>query len=351
MKTSVYKFYLLLLTLHTILPIHAGIITQQQAFETAHKVLSQANSSRAVDNIRLLWNSEALIADSRNANINPAFFVFAPNTGTGFVIVSGDDSVETLCAYSFDSSMPNSDNLPANVKDWLMGLRESILFQREQQKESSRSSHAVSRSDVGEQVIMLKTPLWNQDAPFNLQTPLDGGVNSLAGCVPVAIATVMRYYQWPERGVGQTDAYTTSSKHLSVPSRNLEEPYQWDQMRLTYINHRYNTEEAEAVARLIADIGCVLQANYTAKSTSAYYSMSLIVERFKYHPSICSVDRGSYSQSDWIELMKGELMLERPVLYRASSAQSGHAMVLDGFTTTDLFHINWGWSGMCDGFK
>lgn len=350
MRTVIYRFCLLLMGLCAILPIHAKVVTQQQALETARKVLSQSNDSRSVGNIRLLWNSEALVTESRNVDANPAFFVFVPDNGTGFVIVSGDDSVEALCAYSFNASMLSPGNLPVNVKEWLRGLRESILYQRKQLENDSRYSYVSSRSDVGEQVIMLRTPLWNQDAPFNLQTPMDAGVNSLAGCTPVAIATIMRYYQWPAQGVGQTDAYTTRSKQISVASRNLEEPYQWDKMRLTYINNRYSEEEAQAVARLMADIGCAQQADYSAESTGAGCSPSVMAKKFSYHPGMHYVYRDSYSKSDWIELMKSELILERPILYSAFHAQSGHAMVLDGFTTTDYFHVNWGWGGYCDGF-
>lgn len=348
MKTVFYRLYIVWVGLFVSLSVHAGIVTRQQALETARKVWTQTDS-RAANGLRLWWTSEQLMPASRQVAA-PAFYVFAPDKGTGFVIVSGDDSVESICAYSFDSAMPEPDNLPMNFKAWVLGLRENILYCRDENKNASSYSRSGDWLDIGEQVVMLRTPLWNQDSPFNGQTPLDGDVNSLAGCTAVSLAMVMRYYQWPEQGIGSTEAYTTETKQISVPARNLEEPYQWDKMRLTYLTNRYSAEEAEAVARLIADVGAAMQADFTAKSTGASALPSVLSEKFDYHPGMYYVHRDNYTQTEWIELMKGELILKRPVWYSAFYSGSGHAMVLDGYTTNDYFHVNWGWSGYCDGF-
>ena len=39
-----------------------------------------------------------------------------------------------------------------------------------------------------------------------------------------------------------------------------------------------------------------------------------------------------------------------PVFYGGSSDSGGHAFVLDGYTDNGYFHVNWGWSGYCNGY-
>ena len=346
MKAITKKLVLVGLCLSMLLPITAAVVDRQQAHKTALAVLQKNQVSRSVNDLRLIWDSEFLEPTSRQTAA-PAYYVFESTTGKGFVIVAGDDAVDPVCGYSFDSSMPSPDNLPDNFKIWMKGLRASILHIRQTGKSTSR---AASRADIGEEVILMKTPLWNQDYPFNIQAPMDGDKPSFAGCTAVAIATVMHYYKWPEQGVGQTDAYTTSTKGISVAPRNLEIPYDWDNMRRTYITNRYTEEEANAASRLIVDIGCAIGADFTAESTGAAVRHAILAQKFKYNPGVYYVLRDSYKQADWISLMKSELIMERPILYTVDKIDGGHAIVLDGYTTADYFHVNWGWGGYCDGF-
>ena len=38
---------------------------------------------------------------------------------------------------------------------------------------------------------------WTQDKPYNLYCPVKGGEKTIAGCVAIAMAQVMRYWEWP----------------------------------------------------------------------------------------------------------------------------------------------------------
>ena len=44
------------------------------------------------------------------------------------------------------------------------------------------------------------------------------------------------------------------------------------------------------------------------------------------------------------------LFRSRPVLYAGTSSGGAHAFVCDGYDGNGLFHINWGWGGMCNGY-
>ena len=45
-----------------------------------------------------------------------------------------------------------------------------------------------------------------------------------------------------------------------------------------------------------------------------------------------------------------EVSEERPVLYGGSSINGGHQFIVDGYDGKGLFHMNWGWGGMSDGY-
>ena len=53
----------------------------------------------------------------------------------------------------------------------------------------------------------------------------------------------------------------------------------------------------------------------------------------------------------WDEMIYAELHAGRPVYYSGSSESSGHAFVVDGYQADgQLYHVNWGWGGQCDGY-
>ena len=58
------------------------------------------------------------------------------------------------------------------------------------------------------------------------------------------------------------------------------------------------------------------------------------------------------SDSLWIDMLKQELDLGRPIPYRGTMDEenAAHAFVCDGYDENDFFHFNWGWSGRYNGF-
>ena len=53
---------------------------------------------------------------------------------------------------------------------------------------------------------------------------------------------------------------------------------------------------------------------------------------------------------EWNELLQNELDNDRPIIYSGYNSQSGHAFILDGYTDTNYYSVNWGWSGYCNGY-
>ena len=330
----------------------AGNVTEQQARRVAVAFFQSAPLTRVSESdLRLVRDSESSL--TRSSGAAPAYYVFDNVAGGGFVIVAGDDVASPVLGYSFTEEFPEG-TLPPNVQGWLDGLREEINAAR---RDGVLPEEAVTRAwqdtRSGEAVVDLETARWDQGAPYNKLCPLYRTAQTYTGCTATALAIIMRYHQWPERGVGTLPAYVTTTNHLTIPALQLGHAYDWGNMPLDY-GRSYTQAQAQAVATLMRDCGYMLESDYGTDDnggTGAYVDAVLrVAEYMDYDKSIRCVMRDSYTSSEWYELMQDELDSSRPILYTGSSEEAGHAFVLDGYTTNNYYSVNWGWSGYYNGY-
>jgi hypothetical protein len=208
----------------------------------------------------------------------------------------------------------------------------------------------------------LETAQWDQWAPFNNQSPEVNGEKCPTGCVATALAIVMRYWKWPNAGVGTLPKYsfnpeTGESYEPELGWINgayhgggyeLGEEYDWDAMPLDNYD-QFNESQQNAVSHLMKDCGTLLQTAYSfaLSSGAAFDKVNSIKEFFNYDKAFtkqCAVNYSSYDE--WTTILKKELNDGRPIL-----ASGGlHAYVIDGYDDNDYFSINWGWGGQDNGF-
>ena len=330
----------------------AGNVTEQQARRVAVAFFQSAPQTRVSESdLRLVRDSESSL--TRSSGAAPAYYVFDNVSGGGFVIVAGDDVASPVLGYSFTEEFPEG-TLPPNVQDWLDGLREEINAARRGGWEAEAAvTRAWQNTRSGDVVVDLETARWDQGAPYNKLCPLYRTAQTYTGCTATALAIIMRYHQWPERGVGTLPAYVTTTNHLTIPAQKLGHAYDWDNMPLDY-GRSYTQAQAQAVATLMRDCGYMLESDYGTDDnggTGAYVDAVLrVAEYMDYDKSIRCVMRDSYTSSEWYELMQDELDSSRPILYTGSSEEAGHAFVLDGYTTDNYYSVNWGWSGYYNGY-
>ena len=201
---------------------------------------------------------------------------------------------------------------------------------------------------------------WHQRSPFNLDCPLEAGMDledpkedvtiytrTLVGCVPLSVGMIMSYYEWPESCSGilmhwremkqiDPDNAVNSLSHLPIPQ--------------------------QSVPRFLARLGDKNNLNsfHTSQTTSAIveetYKRTFV--NFNYRkPS----DFKEYSD---IEL-KNLINDEKPVLIHGN----GHIWVIDGLIFDAdvevinpggmnywkkgaglMFHHVWGWKGNSNGY-
>ena len=327
----------------------AGNVTEQQARRVAVAFFQSAPQTRVSESdLRLIRDSESSL--TRSGGAAPAYYVFDNVSGGGFVIVAGDDVASPVLGYSFTEEFPEG-TLPPNIQDWLDGLREEINAARRGGWEAEAAvTRAWQNTRSGDVVVDLETARWDQDAPYNQLCPTSRNMRTLTGCTATALAIIMRYHQWPEKGVGTLPAYNTTTNGLTIPALQLGHAYDWDNMPLDY-GRSYTQAQAQAVATLMRDCGYLLKSDYGTDATSAYVDkVLLLAEYMGYDKGITCEIRDTYSSAEWYEKMQNELDNHRPVLYSGANDEGGHAFVLDGYTTDNYYSVNWGWSGYCNGY-
>ena len=296
--------------------------------------------------LELVWDGETT---STRTAADPAFYVFNRTDAPGFVVIAGDDVAVPLLGYSSENGF-RTEKMPDHVRAWFAAVRQTILDARASQKPALAAWRDGQRADVGTIVRQLSTALWSQSPPFNDDCPLYRGERTVTGCVATAAAIVMHYNRWPDCGIGVVPAYTTSTYSISVPARTLR-PYDYDLMLDRYDNG-YTPAQAAETARLIADAGAICSIDYGLEATGGFTDDLLVglVTYMRYSKQAMLVDKKSYSDREWFDLMKREVGENRPVIYGGVSDRGGHQFVLDGYTDGDYFHFNWGWGGYNNGW-
>lgn len=270
-----------------------------------------------------------------------AVYVFSAADGAGFMAVAGDTAAPAVLGYS-DSGTFDADDMPPAMRWWLGQYAEQI---RNYAATATASSGATA-DFAYEPIEPMIATRWNQDAPYNALCPEIDGSRTPTGCVATAMAQVLRYHRWPERCQGGTYAYTTATGKINL-SFDFD-AYAPDWADMPARPAASNT----AVADLMYACGVALNMDYQKDASAADVADAApaMYKYFGYDAGIRFCQRMFYSRTEWNSLVYSQLKEYGPVLYRGQADNGGHAFVCDGCSADGYFHINWGWSGMSDGY-
>lgn len=355
----------------TTLLIGLSTIVQAQQRDI-HELDSIANSIFKHTGVRALAStmkmnlksSQILQADSLKAR--EAFYVYTPASGDDcFVIVSGDQRLPAVLGYS-DNTTFNADSLPEGLQwylrkcehdSYLLSKQDPEVTQAIRTKNLATTKVTATQTRATNSVEpLLGGRIWNQGAPFNKQCPLiSAWTKSVTGCVATAMAQIMAYHKYPEKGTGHI-YYTTPTNQLLVNvDLDNEEPYDWTNMLDSYENSgSYNSTQANAVAQLMFHAGASANMDYTNNVSGTYdiNAVGGLINHFKYDDETHIIYRSYYAPEEWHSILQTELSAGRPIYYSGANRwkRGGHAFVIDGFDEEGLYHVNWGWSGLCNGY-
>ena len=296
------------------------------------------------------------INEAKNDKGKTSFYIINYNEG-GFLLLSADKRTEPILGFSENGKFDIDENsYPPGLKIWVKDAKKQIteiqnsnIEQSEKDKLAWKqvqyliaSSNLFAKEppiecyDHTETITVgpLLSTVWEQEGGFNdaLSYKNCDGINRqvLAGCVPIAMAQVMKYYQYPTN-------------------------YSWSSMPLT--------TGTTTTANLIADIHNAIHNEYSdnpkykcdeygvATNVDSNKDMAIVLKtQFNYSYA----SKASYDYNT----VKNNLDNNKPVILNGNDGgPEGHMWVCDGyrqlfFYSADCtggsfyptFHMNWGWS-------
>ncbi|MBP4137277.1 C10 family peptidase [Flavobacterium geliluteum] len=320
---------------------------------------------------------------------NPSMYIINYENN-GFVIISGDNRISPILAYSDNNSFPTeSSDMPEGIITWMKTIDQTVKKIRKDKKEQSKdlkklwlsSNHvnvlyrsntsvvtktskgrAPSSADYitegdcnnGDNMTTLQLSIgqllqteWGQGVGYNDLLDTKGCAAALngrpyTGCVATAVAQVMRYHEYPAN-------------------------YNWNLM---------NNGGSYETSRLMRDLGyqANLNMNYGCSSSGAdRKDIVRTLSNFGYPAA-------NYRNYDY-GTVKFEIVYGRPVILCGSEkadflifgSKGGHCWVVDGISEMQYYNcvpdpntpgevmsqlistgaylrMNWGWNGIYNGY-
>lgn len=306
---------------------------------TSNELISTKSSEIVVDNaFSIKGNSE-----------NPLLHVINFKNG-GFTIIAGDNRLMPVQAYSSSGAFSRNDNdYPLGLKIWIESIQDSLSriknvepdlntiaawqkfnnVTRYSQLTRSLTPEGGVLPEADTVVGPLITDSWHQESPYNDSLAntahyypnggYAGTLRPLVGCVPLAIARIMRYHEYP-------NSFSWSSMPNSTPQSTVTPAF-------------------------IKDIHQHLISFYSPSTVFSYYVYESIFGGYSHgtgFPSTFQIGpflRSEYSYSAAIDqsysissysAMRRELIDHSlPCIIRgyvdSASYSSGHAWICDGY--------------------
>ena len=347
------KILLTLLAFMATVAMNAEQVSKQQALQKAQQFMPGKKFGEARGLARSAGSSEG-----------EPFYVFNAEGNQGFVIVSGDDRTSEILGYSKTGKL-DINQLPENLKGWLEGYARQIEALGTSAEQANKAK--TRGADSWKAIAPLIQTQWDQHYPYNMMCPDKNGkdwrdpgfdtdhlmtddqtkYHCVTGCVAAAMAQVIYYWKCLDN-CQAIPAYKTDSRGWTMNALPAT-TFKWAQMKNTYKGDETG-ESAEAVAELFRYCGQAVEMDYGLGGSSAGVTPFELAEYFGFGKNAKYVVRSLYSLSVWEGMIYKELSENRPVLYGGSSLSGGHQFIVDGYDGSGLFHMNWGWGGMSDGY-
>ena len=302
--------------------------------------------------------SERVVTNSNNVNL-PVYYTF--NTKDRFVIVSGEDRGEEILGVG-DGAI-DFNNIPCNMQAWLDLYKKQIeyLQDRPGMVVEVQTRLAANRAS---NVSPMLTAKWNQQSPYYNECVING-VQCVTGCPATSLAQVFYYWKYPTAPTGVVPAYRFRANSWSSWTNVAALPsitFDWANMKNSYTFSSTSAQKT-AVAKLMRYIGQAEHMEYGSNGSGISSDSTVLIANackfYGYDNNVRAIKKTSYygstyySDSQWANLIQGELEAGHPIVYCAISDEGsggGHAFNVDGYTvSSNKYHINWGWGGYGDG--
>jgi hypothetical protein len=351
MKKFILSLGLLTLAAHGF----AKSVNTQTALQVAKNFIGSYSNSRTVADLGL--------STTYYSKTNPqqaVIYVFsAPHA---FVLVAADDKSKPILGYSTESAF-GTENISPEVSYWLDNYKTQIDYAVAHSRTPIRAitnqwndlAQDLGGSTAGKPtgVSPMIATTWDQMPVYNLLCP----TGTPTGCVATAMAQIMKFWNNPTTGTG-SHSYSSSTQGGTMSANFGATTYSWANMP-NVVNSSSTTTQKNAVATLMFHCGVSVDMDYAPSGSGAQVidmsmgwpcSENAMKNYFGYKSTIKGYDRADFSDTQWVKMLKFEINTGRPVLYAGFGQVGGHAFDFDGYDDNGLFHINWGWGGMSNGY-
>ena len=380
----------------------ADDLTPEIAKQKAASFLLQKASSTGRSNAKASVSATQMQEVAVNAD---NLYVFNIGKTDGFVIIANDDNCDRILGYS-DTGHLDSNDMPEALQEMLQAYNKNVGAAK-----ASPRKAPTRGNNMAPVKPMLKT-YYNQSGVYNMYLPIvkqpdeEGSSRRMAptGCVSVAMAQIMAYWQWPKRveaipgyvmdktgsdeditvyaknpnstDGGWMDIFTPQSgevKPLPAYNINWSNIYQgsydddyfkgmWSSANsynkvFSYYWSGSTLAKMQEIGRLFLYACSSLQMYYTYTGSGAKSAdmITLLPKYFGYKNQIKKNERRNFTEEAWEQLLYNEISNGRPVIYAGKAQKStggtgAHSYILDGYDGEGLWHVNWGWNGSCDGY-
>jgi len=328
----------------------AAPVALNKAQRVAENIYAERSNTGIIDGFNL---RSIDIIDENAVNL---LYVFQLES-EGFILVPGDDRVQPLLAYSFESPFFIED-VPQNVAWMIDAYKDVVRYAIESDESPTEKVNAAwEKYNTGNGLNIrnrdMKGPLllshWNQSGAWNDYCPGEtecGGDQVPSGCVAVSMAAIMHYWAYPLTGEGENQCYCGG---YGTQSADFSEAF------YDYAAMEDAVSGSDAASFLVWHAAIGVNMDYDcegsgAQVTGGYPSAEYAMKNyFKYKSSIYDTAPYSWSDSEWVAKLQNEISANRPFIYVGYNDEGGHAWNCDGYDG-ELFHMNWGWGGQSDGW-
>lgn len=247
------------------------------------------------------------------------------------------------------------DDTPPALNYWLLGYAKEVKWYQEEGRKTAQILKAPSAAKAAAAPILIEPLLgdikWGQGAPYNnrirLTNPTTGKKDPCyTGCVATAMAMVLYYWskRGRKRGCKATPAYTTTTKKYPVAA--LPSIAMFDYKHMTDAKPTTTVSKA-AVAELMEYCGKAVYMDYTNSVSWALITKMMSGLKTLMNVPSERVECRYVTTPKFKARIIADLQAGCPVIMFGG----GHCFVCDGYdSSTDLFHFNWGWNGLCNGW-
>ncbi len=169
----------------------------------------------------------------------------------------------------------------------------------------------------------------------------------LVGCGGVAVAQILKYwgYEVIPQGyisyISYIKDYDGHTHPTPISVNFAQQNYLWARMN----NHSPNTHNA----LLLYHAAVAVRSDFGPSGTLSvtYNTKNALINFFGLNATLKS--KGTYDYNSWVNLLKNQIDLNQPLMYRSNDGDKGHIWVIDGYFN-NFFYCNWGWGGDSNGW-